>query len=226
MSKALLTSPAILEEALGTFSDFFFGFWLGQAITTAAVIAILAWMFKPVRHWLRAAAGWVANQVRDIRITRQSTIRRKIQDAVVSAVGAVRAELAPPARPADPWSVPVELSEEDRQAMRDEANRQANMRDQWSLSTNRDRKHGFVLHNHAARTAQRVRLDDAYGFEFLDDAEWDEVEQGEFARFDGRVIDAARWKLLDRKMDVHWIDDHGDAQVKRIQVDRTLGHLG
>jgi hypothetical protein len=63
-----------------------------------------------------------------------------------------------------------------------------------------------------------------HGFEFLADAEWDEIKQGDSASFRARVVDAQSWRLFDRKIDVHWIDDHGDAQVKHIQVDRTLNH--
>lgn len=224
MPTARPTSPATLEEALNLLGDFFFGFWLGQTLTGAVVVAILVWIFKPIRLWLTALGRRMVGRIKDIRVTRESTTQQKIQVAVNSAVAAVRADLVPPARPADAWSVPTEVSDEDRQAARDEANRRANLRDQWSLSTNRSRKHGFVLRNHAARTAQHVRLDAAgHGFEFIDDAEWDEVRQGDSARFDGRVVDAQLWSLFDRNIDVHWIDDHGDAQVKRIQVDRTLG---
>lgn len=212
MSTPTPTPPPAIPEL---FFDFFWTHWLGQLLLGAAIVAIIARIFRVwIQHRLVQLWSWL----RDLRITRESTTQKKIKDAVSSAVAVVRAELAPPP---DPWAGPAVVSEEEVQAMRDRSNHQANLRNQWSLSTDGERKHGFVLHNHAARTAQQVRLDGARGFEFLDDAKWEEIKQDTSTRFLGRVVDAKQWKLFDREIEVHWVDDHGDAQVKRIQVDRT-----
>jgi len=219
MPTAPPTPQASPADVLGMLGDFFFGFWLGQTITGTVVVAVLIWILRPLRRWFQHLGHGAMNLVKDLRLTRQSTIERTIQEAVDSAVNEVRTELAPAA---EPWSIPPEKTEEEMQTLRDEANHRANLRDLWSLSTNRSRQHGYVLHNHAARTAQHVRLDGAYGFEFLGAAEWDRIKQGESVSFAGRIVDAQRWNALSRQMDVHWIDDHGDAQLKRIQVDRSI----
>lgn len=204
-------------DSLRVVGDFLFGSWLGQAITAAAVIALIAWIFKPLREWAIARLKSLIGRLRDIRITRATTISEKIEEAVALAVAKVREELQPaaPLEPAEP-------SEEELSAIRDEARHKAMVRDQWQLSTNRSREHGYVLRNYSARSARRVRLESGIGFEFLGPVEWDLIEEGESVLFKGRVAQARYWSAFDRYLEVHWTDDHGDNQMKQVQVDRRV----
>lgn len=219
-------TPGVLELTL----DFFWNHWFGQLLLGAAVLALIGWIFRTwIKHRLQQLGAWL----RDLRLTRRSTVDAEIATAVLAtekewearlaevrtegaeALERLREQLTP--------SAPAVVTPEDAAEMRDHYRHRRSLEDQWVISTNRSRRHAYVLRNYAAREATNVSLRSPLSaFEFFEPPEWERVDEGGTVGFTGRISDPESFGITDRELQVYWTDDHGDEQVKRVQVDRTI----
>lgn len=208
------TPPPAIDTVVGSF---LFGHWLGQGLVLGFILFVISVMVRPLRRWLAGRWKSVVAWLRDLRITRESTISRRIREAQ-RPLGEERE-----AKASTEWGVP-ERSEEELQAERDSRTHERATADQWVLSTYRSARHGYAIQNYAARNATFVRLA-ARGdsFEFLGDHSWDEFSEGESKVFLGRIKDPTHWEIFRRALIVRWVDDHGDEREGMIQMDAGSG---
>jgi len=218
-------TPGIPELILG----FFWYHWLGQLLLGAAILGVIGWVF---RTWIKSRIQQFVLWLRDLRLTRRSMIDKEIASAVAaseaeweSRVADVRVEGAQALerlRERLTPSTPAVVTPEEAAAMRDERRHRRSVEDQWVISTNRSRRHGYILRNYAAREATGVSLTAAFrdSFEFIDPPEWHQVSEGHAVGFKGRISNPDTFQLMNRELQVSWTDDHGDQQTKRVQVDR------
>lgn len=209
--------------------DFFWNHWFGQLLLGAAVLGLIGWIFRTwIKHRLQQFGAWL----QDLRLTRRSTIDAEIASAVAGterewesrvaearaegaeALEQLREELTP--------SAPAIVTPEEAAEIRDRNRHQRSLQDLWVISTNRSRRHAYVLRNYAARDTTNVTLRSPFlnAFEFFNAPAWDEINEGDAVGFTGRIADPDSFEVSDRALQVSWTDDHGDEQTRRVQVDR------
>jgi hypothetical protein len=218
-------TPGIPELVAG----FFWNHWLGQVLLGAAVLGLIGWIFRTwIKHRLQQLGEWL----RDLRLTRRSVVDAEIASAVAGTEGEwearvaevraeggealeqLREELTP--------SAPAIVTPEEAAEIRDHYRRQRSLEDQWVISTNRSRRHAYVLRNYAARETTNVTLRSPFhgAFEFFDPPEWDQMNEGDAVSFTGRIANPDSFEVSGRGLQVSWTDDHGDEQTRRVQIDR------
>ncbi|MEV7694006.1 hypothetical protein AB0N73_11835 [Microbacterium sp. NPDC089189] len=198
--------------------------WLGQALVSGFVLACLGWLFHTwIAGFLRRCWAWV----RDLRLTRKSTVVKEIEAAVETAEASMREKVDAHARAPTGRARQAGMADDEAALARDERRRAGEMKDQWTIHTNRAQEQRYILRNTNARSARRVRLDPPLpgSFEVIAGPVWDLIENGEHVAFQGRIADSSLFEALGRGLDVLWTDDHGDEQSARIVIDRNYNHL-
>lgn len=204
------TTAPTAEGWLADLIDWLFTNPIGQGVLVTVGIAVLAWLIKPIRLWvegrLKAFWTWLC----DLRITRKTTIDRKVKEAVATD----RIANAPP-----PIAV---ITEEEHDEWRQRESHRIATADRWVISTNGSAPGMYSLQNYAARRATNVRLKAPSGFALSGRKQWDLIEQGDSEGFPGRISSAADFAMWGRSLKVQWTDDHGDEQESNVMVDRTV----
>jgi hypothetical protein len=179
----------------GALLEGFFNSGLVQPVLGAAFLAVLGWV---VRTWIRARSRRLWGGGIDLRVTRNSTVEKRIETAVSDVRSEVQRQLDQQAEAERErqlaWVMPTNLnglSEEERAIARDEQRHAGQMKDQWTTSTDRSRERHYVLRNVNARTAKNVRVVPILhgAFEVISGPPGDTVENGAAVPLEGRISD-------------------------------------
>ncbi|KAA9110162.1 hypothetical protein [Microbacterium rhizomatis] len=166
--------------------------WLVQGLVVALVAWLIGLVIKPSREWMGRMARSAWRALRDIRVTRETTVQRRV-DAATEARASEVSSAQPPG-----------VTPKARRAP-------------WSIRADHDRVRGWTLTNLTDQTAAHVSLfDPISAFKFEGAApQWIAIHPGESQPFEGHIANDNAL-TFGGGMRIEWTDPHGDNRTAHI----------